>query len=116
RRDDNEEHDQQLMDDRPAERHRGMERRADEDERRAHARSQRGRMDALVEGREPHQPDGPDQRDESAAQDQQRDAELHPFGRVAGIAHSITSPRIRNFASAAVATKLSAPMTSAASK
>ena len=73
-------------------------------------------MDAFVESLEPQQASGADERDAGAEYDEKGRHERNERRELRGMAHSITSPRIRNFASATVATKPSMPITSAASK
>src|SRR6185437_348072 len=75
-----------------------------------------GGVHAFEEAAEPHQADGADQGDRRAGNDQQGDQYRRPFGECREPAHSITSPRIRNLARARVPTKLTTPITSAASK
>src|ERR1043166_5197745 len=81
--------------------------RAGENQRGAERRTHGRRVHALIEGAQAKQPDRADEGEERAGEDQQRGD---------GFAHSITSPRRRNLASAAVETKPSMPITSAASK
>jgi len=74
-------------------------------------------MKPLVEGRQPQEADGADQGKRRT--DQQKECHRKGNGKrkvCCRIDHSITSPRIRNFASATVETKPSSPITSAASK
>jgi len=80
--------------------------RADEDEPGAERGSHGRRMHALVEGLHAQQADGADEREARAGEDEER----------GGGDHSITSPRSRNLASAAVETNPITPMMSAASK
>ena len=67
-------------------------------------------MDAVVEARQPQQPEGADQRQPGAEQQAGPRSGSPPRAEGLEVAHSITSPRIRNFASATVATKPSMAM------
>src|SRR5690606_41121439 len=86
------------------------------DRARAPARAERRRVDAVVEGFQPEEAPGADQRQPRADEQEGRDEDRRPERKIGGVAHSITSPRIRNLASAAVATKPRTAMMSAASK
>src|SRR5262245_20589079 len=98
--------DQDLVEDRPALEHAEVQHRADEDESGAERGAHRRRVHALVEALQPEQAQGAAERESRAQHDQD----------AGGPVHSITSPRSRNFAAAAVETKPRAAMTSAASK
>ena len=73
-------------------------------------------MDALVEALQPRQAKRTNHADQPAQHQQHRDRHGRPPRQGFGAAHSITSPRIRNLASAMVETKPSKAMISAASK
>ena len=73
-------------------------------------------MDPLVEGLEPHQADRAEQGDRGPEDEQEGDDQRHPQRKFPEPAHSMTSPRMRNLASAAVETKPSSAITSAISK
>src|SRR6185295_16959640 len=83
-----------------------LKHRPAEDEGRAERGGHRCRMHALEEGLQPHEA-------QASAEGDNRTAQYEQGSR---LAHSITSPRKRNLASAAVVTKPSSPMTSAPSK
>ena len=73
-------------------------------------------MNPLVEGAQPKQTERADQGDGGASQHEQGDKQGGPAGKIGRLDHSITSPRIRNLASATVPTNPRSAMTSAASK
>ncbi len=75
-------------------------------------------MDAFVERWQAQKADRAEQRESRADHHQARDEDYNPDGKVGdrSYRHSMTSPRIRNFASATVETKPRRPMTRAASK
>ena len=73
-------------------------------------------MHPFVEASEPQEPDRPEQ-GQRRSQDQEEPREQsRPDRQVGERGHSITSPRMRNFASATVETKPSSAITRAASK
>src|SRR5581483_11958596 len=84
-----------------------VDNRASEHEGGAEGGAHSGRVNALVERAEAKQPERAKEGEKRASEDEKRGDRC---------AHSITSPRSRNLASAAVETKPSMPITSAASK
>src|SRR5690606_12827414 len=80
------------------------------------ARSQSWCVHPLVEAAEAERADGAGKRQRGACKQQCGGEKGRPDGQVGGVAHSITSPRMRNFASATLETKPNTPMISAASK
>src|SRR5690606_31141404 len=75
------------------------------------------RVDAIIKTAQPDKADHSRQRQKAAKQYKGRDDNCQPKRHVLySFAHSITSPRMRNLASATVDTKPRMPMTSAASK
>src|SRR5512132_2343306 len=75
---------------------------------------ERGRMHALEKSAQTKEAEGRGDAKRAAGEQQQRDQHFDPEGKRA--AHSITSPRSRNFASAAELTKPNSAIRSAATK
>lgn len=75
-------------------------------------------MDAFVKRGKPKEANRADQRKQRAGDKEKGNADGHPYGNIQRAEYiiRITSPRIRNFASATEATKPCMPITSAASK
>src|SRR5690554_5886985 len=96
--------------------HREGDHRCYDDARRAPARAKRRRMDAVIKGPKPDEPDAACQREAGAQQQEGCYRDCRPEGEICGRGHSMTSPRMRNFASATVATKPRTPIISDASK
>src|SRR3546814_8486836 len=80
-------------------------RSAGQQQERAQRRAQRRRVHALVEVLQPQQPERTDEREQRAGQHQRRDLNRRPRRQGVEMAHSITSPRIRNFDRATVLAK-----------
>src|SRR5690606_29770243 len=80
------------------------------------ARAEGRRVHALVEGTEAHQTDGAEQGQAGTNEKEERREQCRPQGQIGKTGHSITSPRMRNFANATVETKPRSEITSAASK
>src|SRR3546814_16898205 len=76
----------------------------------AQRRAQGGRVHALVEVLQSQQAERPDEGEQRARQDHYRDQDRRPRRQGVEVAHSITSPRIRNFDRATVLAKPSSPM------
>src|SRR5690606_36695555 len=82
----------------------------------AHRETQGGRVDALVEGLQPHQADGAKQGEGGALHREAPHDHGRPHGQVGSLDHSMTSPRIRNLARAELLAQPTMAMISAASK
>src|SRR3546814_12668847 len=79
--------------------------RADLDGAGAEGRPQGRRMNPLVEALQAQEAQAADQRKRGAGNHEERGQNRDPDGNVVAFHHSLTSPRIRNLASAPVATK-----------
>ena len=73
-------------------------------------------MNPLVETFEPQGADSPGKRKSRPEEDEKGCQQGSPRGQVSCVRHSMTSPRMRNLASATLETKPSTAMISAASK
>src|SRR5687768_9019357 len=100
----------------PGLQHREADHRSDQDGAGAERRAQGWSMHTLVEASKPQQTERPGQGQAGSQQHEGGGEQRSPVRQSRGLHHSITSPRIRNFANATVPTKPSSAMTSAASK
>src|SRR5690606_5523773 len=111
-----EDQDQDFMDGRARTHNREVEYRGKDDEHRARTRAERGRMKSLVESPQAQQAYRAEHSRRRAGHHQDRNPEGRPRREFGSCRHSMTSPRIRNLASASVLVNPSSAMTSADSK